>query len=140
MAGKKTCIFTITELRRDLPQNMGIQSSLTSRKSTFIKQNYHQFSVFFWAIFRACGTNRLLGPSLSAVYHLFWVFYRKGTNFREYKFSRELTREFVFAIEIFENFVGTYFREFREFKIFRIYLSRISRFSYFFFLHFARTI
>ena len=54
-----------------------------------------------------------------------------STNFRENLFSRE----FIFAIEIFENFAGTYFREFREFKIFRIFrgnlFSRISRSSYF---------
>ena len=39
--------------------------------------------------------------------------YLKGTYFRENLFQRE----FIFAIEIFENFAGTYFCQFRRTKI-----------------------
>ena len=51
-----------------------------------------------------------------------------GTYFRGNLFSRE----FIFAIGIFDYFAVTYFREFREFTNFHIFrdhlFSRISRF------------
>ena len=77
-------------------------------------------------------TNYLFLSLLVISFHTLKVLIFASTNFRENLFSRE----FIFAIEIFENFAGTYFREFREFKIFRIFrcnlFLRVSRFSYFY--------
>ena len=55
-----------------------------------------------------------------------------STNFRE---------NLIFAIEIFKNFVGTYFREFHEFKILYFTVTYFREFrDLAIFLHFTRII